>query len=179
MSERTFPEQVWDLLEVDQRAFFRHMQELLPEDTGPAHTEIAILDGEGRVWKCDMVTHWVWQMAMPNMHRIDLTKVGEAEVSTVFCPIATKNKHFETMILGPRERRWTYKTLAQAKAGHQEIVVALNNHRGNWLEDHFMEKLECPQCKHSHTPAALLSHMIERHGVRTAEALRQIDRMLK
>lgn len=181
---KTFLDEVWEKLPEDERRFMRMMQQKVNEAVPPDRCILqpCVMDPEGKVYRCDSSTLLIWQMVYPELVRVALTKVGKVEVSTVFLPVARKNRHFETMLLddNPSERKWAYANINAARQGHKEIVAALTHRRKHWLDpERFMAKHVCPQCKHSHHGAAsLVDHLTDRHGLRTDEAVREIDKLV-
>lgn len=120
----TFLEELWASVEEPDLTFLRRMQAAVPS----ALLNPAVLSPSGEVLSCDMTTLFIWQMKYPDGIRVGRTLVSKVEVSTVFLPVACGDDHFETMLLsGPRSGCWKYKTLEEAKQGHERICQALRD----------------------------------------------------
>jgi hypothetical protein len=95
-----------------------------------------ILDGDTpRKVSWDDYVKWAAR-SFDETRRIAKTKVGDAEVSTVFLSVdhafgSGQPVLFETMIFdGPHgDSQWRYHTKAEAEAGHAQIVAALQEGR--------------------------------------------------
>jgi len=113
--------------------FASHMKEAMPKNPFPT----AILDEQNNVVPVHIADALIWQMEHVSRIRVDLTKVGNIEISTVFSTVALSGTlhdheeresfHFETMIFGPESAYvWNrYQTMEEAKNGHAAAVESI------------------------------------------------------
>jgi hypothetical protein len=96
------------------------------------------LDANGQPVACPDLHAWGrWYEANQEAKRIDLTEVGDVEVSTVFLGLDHNHRLvgppvlFETMTFGGDEAtdqmQWRYHTRDEAQRGHAAIVDALRH----------------------------------------------------
>ena len=124
-------DEVWNKLDEVEQQIMRDLQAKTPQ----VNLSYAVLDPQGVVHKCDLITSIIWEENNSRRIALDTFKLPdgtEASVSTVFLCLdhgrAGEGVHFETLTYDPQtdeEIILRVKTLDEAKATHQACCLKL------------------------------------------------------
>lgn len=124
-------DEVWNKLDEVEQQIMRDLQAKTPQ----VSLSYAVLDPQGIVHRCDLITSIIWEEN--NSRRIALDTFNlpdgtEVSVSTVFLCLdhgrAGEGVHFETLAYDPQTGEDIFlraKTLDEAKATHQACCLKL------------------------------------------------------